>query len=168
MNEAGFTKTADYIVKKNEDVMLLLNIESTHAVKNLETLLSYDGVDGVFIGPHDLRLESKLYILLVYIFNNVLLLKSVSMDCPEEWDNEEYQATISHIIKTTRQCGKSIGVHWSFTDSTKRQIDWMKQGANMVMHSADIKLFHNSLKADMGVLKEHANRIDATDDIDHI
>ena len=59
LNEAGFTKSADYIIKKNEDVMLLINIESTHGVENLETLLSYDGVDGVFIGPHDLRLESK-------------------------------------------------------------------------------------------------------------
>ena len=60
LNEAGFSKSADYIIKKNEDVMLLINIESTYAVDNLETLLSYDGVDGVFIGPHDLRYSKSV------------------------------------------------------------------------------------------------------------
>ena len=40
--------------------MLLINIESTYAVDNLETLLSYDGVDGVFIGPHDLRYSKSV------------------------------------------------------------------------------------------------------------
>ena len=90
------------------------------------------------------------------------------MDCPEDWDNNKYQATISYIIKTTRQAGKAIGVHWSFSNSVDRQIKWMKEGANMVMHSADIKLFHNSLKQDMTQLKEVANRSEKTCDIDHI
>ena len=90
------------------------------------------------------------------------------MDCPEDWDNENYQAAISYIIKTTRKAGKAIGVHWSFTNSVDRQIKWMKEGVNMVMHSADIKLFHNSLKQDMIQMKEVANRSEKTGDIDHI
>jgi len=61
--------------------MLFVNIESVPAIDQLEQLLTIPGVDGVFIGPHDL---------------------SVSMNCPEEWDNPEYQKMLSHIIKVAR------------------------------------------------------------------
>merc|ERR1712193_280396 len=111
------------VMTKNQDKLLFLNIESTYAVDCLEKLLSYDGVDGVFVGPHDL---------------------SVSMNCPEEWDNKEYQETISKIIRITRAAKKSIAVHWSFNKATERQLKWIDEGANMVLHSSDIKLFNNT------------------------
>ena len=63
------------IKEMNKDLLLFLNIESREAVSNLESMLSIDGVDGIFIGPHDL---------------------SVSMNCPEDWENTEYQVTIIH------------------------------------------------------------------------
>ena len=95
---------------------MFLNIESREAVANLESMLAIDGVDGIFIGPHDL---------------------SVSMDCPEEWDNSEYQETISYILKTARKMGKAAGCHWSFTNGVENQRKWMnKDGANLCIHSA--------------------------------
>ena len=61
-------KTAKYIEDGNKDNLLFLNIESMPAVEILDQLVSIPGVDGVFIGPHDL---------------------SVSMNCPTEWDNPD-------------------------------------------------------------------------------
>ena len=104
------------IKEKNKDLLLFLNIESREAVANLESMLAIDGVDGIFIGPHDL---------------------SVSMNCPEEWENAEYQETISYILKTARKMGKAAGCHWSFTNGVENQQKWMKEDcANLCIHSA--------------------------------
>ena len=104
------------IKEKNKDLLLFLNIESREAVLNLESMLAIDGVDGIFIGPHDL---------------------SVSMNCPEEWENAEYQETISYILKTARKMGKAAGCHWSFTNGVQNQQKWMKEDdANLCIHSA--------------------------------
>ena len=104
------------IKEKNKDLLLFLNIESREAVANLESMLAIDGVDGIFIGPHDL---------------------SVSMNCPEEWENAEYQETISYILKAARKMGKAAGCHWSFTNGVENQQKWMKEdGANLCIHSA--------------------------------
>ena len=102
----------------NKDLLLFLNIESREAVANLESMLAIDGVDGIFIGPHDL---------------------SVSMNCPEDWENAEYQQTISYILKTARKMGKAAGCHWSFPNGVENQQKWMKEdGANLCIHSAGI------------------------------
>jgi len=47
-------KTAEFLRNRNKRIILLINIESVIAMKRLKTLLSIPGVDGVFIGPHDL------------------------------------------------------------------------------------------------------------------
>jgi len=121
------------IKEKNKDLLLFLNIESREAVANLESMLAIDGVDGIFIGPHDL---------------------SVSMNCPEEWENAEYQETISYILKTARKMGKAAGCHWSFTNGVENQQKWMKEdGANLCIHSADVQMYMDKLAADMNVLQ---------------
>ena len=50
LKNEGFSDTADYIYDANKEILLFINIESVEGVKNLETLLAIDGVDGVFIG----------------------------------------------------------------------------------------------------------------------
>jgi len=57
-----FTQTAwgisvaDYLATANDGVIVLIQIETVDGVKNLDEILSVDGLDGVFIGPYDLSL----------------------------------------------------------------------------------------------------------------
>ena len=44
----------NYAKEANEEVCLLVQVETREALKNLETIASTSGVDGVFIGPADL------------------------------------------------------------------------------------------------------------------
>jgi len=90
------------------------------------------------------------------------------MNCPEEWDNKEYQETISKIIRITRAAKKSIAVHWSFNKATERQLKWIDEGANMVLHSSDIKLFNNTMKKDMSKLTTKTTRSKNQGQIDAI
>ena len=45
---------ADYFKRANEEVCLLVQVESLEALKNLDAIAATPGVDGVFIGPADL------------------------------------------------------------------------------------------------------------------
>lgn len=44
----------DYFKRANEEVCLLVQVESLEALKNLDAIAATPGVDGVFIGPADL------------------------------------------------------------------------------------------------------------------
>ena len=48
---------ADYFAHANEEILVLIMIESRLAVSNLDKILDVKGIDGVFIGPNDLSLS---------------------------------------------------------------------------------------------------------------
>jgi 4-hydroxy-2-oxoheptanedioate aldolase len=45
---------SEYFSCANQSVCLLLQVETTKGLENLDEILSVDGVDGIFIGPSDL------------------------------------------------------------------------------------------------------------------
>lgn len=53
MNEWG-RQFDDYAAKANEEIAVIVMIESKEAVENIDEILSVPGVDGVFIGPYDM------------------------------------------------------------------------------------------------------------------
>ena len=123
----------DYVDKLNADNLCIANIESVPAMKKLDEILAVKGLDAVFIGPHDL---------------------SVSLGIPEQYDHPEFEAAVTTIIKKTRAVGLSIGIHFSL--EPERQIKWIKEGVNIIVHSFDIALFSQRLKYDMEIIKKGA------------
>lgn len=53
MNDYG-TKFADYAAQANDNIAVVVMIESKQAVENIDAILEVEGVDGVFIGPYDM------------------------------------------------------------------------------------------------------------------
>lgn len=51
---AGWGQVTDYLHKANDEICLLVQVETTEALHNLPQILQVEGVDGVFIGPSDL------------------------------------------------------------------------------------------------------------------
>ncbi|HVM87969.1 MAG TPA: aldolase/citrate lyase family protein [Puia sp.] len=119
-----------YIQNFNSANMCIANIESVPAMERLDEILSVPGLDGVFIGPHDL---------------------SVSLGLPEKYDHPDFEAAVKTIIRTTRKKGLHIGVHFSL--EPERQVRWVKEGANIIVHSFDIALFLQRLKHDIQFIK---------------
>ena len=62
------------------------------AYENLDTLIGLEGVDAVFLGPHDL---------------------SVSLEAPEDWDNPALHRLFEDTIVRCRAAGIGVGVHVS-------------------------------------------------------
>ncbi|MFC5408855.1 HpcH/HpaI aldolase/citrate lyase family protein [Larkinella bovis] len=120
-----------YIQTYNTGNICIANIESVPALERLDKMLSVPGLDAVFIGPHDL---------------------SVSLGLPEQYDHPEFKAAVRTIIHTTRAKGLSIGIH--FSQSPDRQIQWVKEGVNIIVHSFDVALFGQRLRHDIGSIKK--------------
>ena len=83
-------KLSEFFKKFNKDLYLIIGVESVAAINRLEDLISIDGVDGVFLGPHDI---------------------TCSMEIPEEYDNPEFVRTVVDVIKRCRKAGKGVGIH---------------------------------------------------------
>ncbi len=126
----------DYIDQANKNNMLFVNIESLYALEHLDELLAVEGLDGIVIGPNDL---------------------SYSMDMPCEYDNPEFERTLTEILKRARAKGVAAGVH--FLGDIEHQIRWAeKTGMNMLWHQGDVYIFVNGLKRDIGRFKAEVDK----------
>lgn len=79
----------DYAKRANEEVCLLVQVESVQALKNLDAIAATPGVDGVFIGPSDL---------------------SAAMGHVGKPGHPEVQAAIEDAIARILKAGKAPGI----------------------------------------------------------
>ena len=128
----------DYLARRNAQKALFINIESVPALERLDEILSLPYIDCVLVGPHDL---------------------SCSLGLPEQYDHPEFDDAIRTIIRKSRAAGVGIGIHHNFTH---HEIEWIKAGANLVMHSSDISAFNRALTAEFKLIRE------STDDVGQI
>jgi 4-hydroxy-2-oxoheptanedioate aldolase len=84
-----FGRVKDYMKVCEDELCLLVQIETQSALDHLEAIASVDGVDGVFIGPADL---------------------SASLGFPGQQDHPSVTQTIEDAIKRIRACGKGAGI----------------------------------------------------------
>ena len=120
-----------YLNKWNEGNVCIANIESVPALNHLEELLSVPGLDAVFIGPHDL---------------------SISLGLPEQYDHPVFEEAVKTIIGVSRKNGLAVGIH--FSEVPERQIRWMQEGINLIIHSSDLAMFSQRLHADMNAIRQ--------------
>ena len=119
-----------YIENHNAQHVLIVNIESTPALEALDEILAVPGLDGVLIGPHDL---------------------SCSLGVPEQYDHPRFEAAVCDIIGRARAAEVGAGIH--FWGSLEQEINWLRHGLNMLIHSGDITLFSKHLRGELGMIK---------------
>lgn len=54
---SDFGRRSGYLGSANDEICILLQVESVKAIENLDEILAVDGVDGIFIGPADLSAD---------------------------------------------------------------------------------------------------------------
>jgi 4-hydroxy-2-oxoheptanedioate aldolase len=116
---------ADYPQHANTEVLLLAMIETTEAVKNLDDILSVDGLDGIYVGPGDLSMSMG---------------HAASLDPTDK----KILAAIAEIAKKTRAKGKIAGVH---TDSAKTSAKRFAEGYQFCTLLNDIRVMANAVNA---------------------
>jgi 4-hydroxy-2-oxoheptanedioate aldolase len=51
---SGYGSIADYLKRANDEMCVLVQVETREALGQLEAIAAVDGIDGIFIGPSDL------------------------------------------------------------------------------------------------------------------
>ena len=111
---------ARYVHEANDQVCVLVQVETVEAMKNLDAIAATPGVDGVFIGPSDL---------------------SASMGHPGNPAHPDVQAVIAQGVQRIRASGKAPGI-LATTEAGARQ--WLAAGAVFVAVGADTLLLASS------------------------
>jgi 4-hydroxy-2-oxoheptanedioate aldolase len=106
----------------NDEICLLVQVESALAVKNAAAIAAVDGVDGVFIGPADL---------------------SADMGFLGKPTTPEVLAAIESAIADILAAGKAPGILWPPEDAQR----WIDMGARFVAVGSDAGLLSGGAKA---------------------
>ena len=98
-----FGRVADYAKRAEEELCLLVQIETREGLENLEAIARTDGVDGVFVGPADL---------------------AAGLGHLGEQSHPDVQSAIREAIGRIRACGKGAGILATDEASSRRYIEW--------------------------------------------
>lgn len=84
-----FGAIRDYIATANDEICVLVQVESAEAVEQIEEIAAVDGVDGIFVGPADL---------------------SASMGLPGQLGDPAVRTAVLDAIRRIRAAGKPPGI----------------------------------------------------------
>lgn len=112
----------DYLSRADDEICLMLQVESPQALANLEAIAAVEGVDGVFIGPADL---------------------SASMGHLGNASHPDVTAAINDAITTIRAAGKAAGI---VTVDEQAARGYLAAGCTFVGVGIDALLYANALR----------------------
>ncbi|MCA3264392.1 MAG: HpcH/HpaI aldolase/citrate lyase family protein [Telmatospirillum sp.] len=98
---SNFGRVKDYLKKANDEICVLVQVETMEAIGRLREIASVDGVDGVFIGPSDL---------------------AASMGHLGNFQHPDVQKVISAAIGEIRAAGKAGGYLTGVEDEAKKRL----------------------------------------------
>ena len=122
----------DYTQHANEEILVILMLETVEAVRNAEAILSTPGVDACFVGPNDLAASLGL---------------APSLDP----DFEEYHLALERIFQACKNTGVAAGLH---TPSAERAADRIAEGWQLVGVNSDGGLMAQSASSAVKLIRE--------------
>ena len=105
-----------YIERANDEILVIVQIESAQAMQNLDAILSVPGIDVAFVGPNDLHAQLGLF---------------PSMEGTEP----EFLAALERILTVARQNSVAPGIMSSDGRSAAERV---RQGFQMVTVTTDL------------------------------
>jgi 4-hydroxy-2-oxoheptanedioate aldolase len=118
-----FGRVKDYARRAQEELCLLVQVETQQALDNIEAICAVEGVDGVFIGPADLH---------------------ASLGYTGEIANPKVKPLIDSAIKRIRKAGKAPGI---LTPNEADARHWLQCGGLFVAVGADVGILARGAEA---------------------
>lgn len=118
-----WNRIPDYLQRANEEICVLVQIETREALANLPQILQVEGVDGVFIGPADL---------------------SADMGYAGNPQHPEVREAIEQAITQIRAAGKAAGILMAAPDAAQH---YLALGALFVAVGVDTTLLARAAEA---------------------
>jgi len=113
----------DYLKTADEELLTVVQIETTEAVENIDEILAVDGVDAFFIGPMDL---------------------SASLGVMGQYSHPKLQTAIDRVFEAGRKAGVASGIWTGAGKEVKERLD---QGFQFVALGLDLSFLVNGARA---------------------
>ncbi|MEX0282437.1 MAG: HpcH/HpaI aldolase/citrate lyase family protein [Arenibacterium sp.] len=120
---SGFNTIPDYVTSADDQICLLVQVESRAGIEALDEILAVEGVDGVFIGPADL---------------------SADMGFQGNAETPEMRQLIGETLGRIAKAGKSPGILGMSDGGIER---YLSEGARFVAVAADVMLLAQAARA---------------------
>jgi 2-keto-3-deoxy-L-rhamnonate aldolase RhmA len=121
----------DYFYRANENLLVVLIVETREAANNLEAIAAVPGVDALFLGPFDLCL-------------------SLGLD-PMKQPHPEVERITERMLEIGKQARVAIGIHAMSPDQLqKRQL----QGFRMISYSTDYMMLADAARAGLAAFRQ--------------
>lgn len=125
----GFESYKD---EKTKEIKLIVQIEHIDAVRNLESIIEVDGVDGTFIGPYDL---------------------SGSMGKPGRYDDDDVKEALLRYETVAKKYNKLIGFH-VIQPNYDLVVEKINKGYNFIAFSLDTIFLGTIIRDQLDKLKK--------------
>ena len=109
-----YGRVKDYFKRANDEICLMLQIETKLALQNLEAIAAVEGVDGLFIGPSDLAAA----------FGHL-----------GNYGHPEVRAAIEDAFKRIRKAGKAPGI---LAPAEADARHWLSHGCVVLAVGSDV------------------------------
>lgn len=119
----------DYFAQWNQQVLVMVQVETTEALARVDEIAAVPGVDVLFIGPNDL---------------------SASLGVFRQFDRAEYREAVDRILDAARRHGKACGYMASSPEEVLERID---QGFRFVAAGSDARLLAAAAAAAYGTIR---------------
>jgi 4-hydroxy-2-oxoheptanedioate aldolase len=106
----------------DRNACVICQIEGVDGVRNLDEILTVEGLDGIFIGPYDL---------------------STSMGIPGQVDDPRVLAHMEDIIARSRARGKIVGTYCQDPERAER---WRKAGLQLLAVGVDTSILYSACR----------------------
>ena len=125
-----YGRVAGYFEKADDEICVIVQVETREALANIEAIAMTEGVDGVFVGPSDLAASFG------------------QLGNPAHAD---VQAAIKHAGEQIRACGKAAGILAVKEEDARRYMDW---GFNFVAVGVDVSILSKAADTLLGQFKK--------------
>jgi 2-dehydro-3-deoxyglucarate aldolase len=119
-NRYGYV--TDYFTTINDNISVMVQIESAEGVERAAEIAAVEGVDGLFIGPSDL---------------------SAALGYLGQPDHSEVQSAMARVLSAAREHRKPVGILAPVEADARR---YMEQGMSFVAVGGDVGLLRSASK----------------------
>ncbi len=95
---------ADYATWIDDEVLLMVQLESPKAVERAEEILAVEGVDGCWVGPTDLA-------------------RTMGVDLKAPEGVQAHDRALEHVLAACRKTGKFPGIFGGSPEATRRRLE---------------------------------------------
>jgi 2-dehydro-3-deoxyglucarate aldolase len=127
----------DYFYRANDNILVVLILETKEAVENLKAITAVPGIDVLYLGPFDLCL-------------------SLGLD-PMRQPHPEVEGVIETMLAVGKDSGVAMGIHVMNPDELHQR---QAQGFRMMSYSTDYTILAEAARTGLAAFSRHLKRGD--------